>query len=301
MDREEFGPDSGPAAASLDEVKQTANSDLQYVSLQLDGQTYGGWYRQLADGRMELLALANMHCERRTESSPVEQARGMLADFIRTARPRVSKPAPQPAATTASSPVSAHPEGTLGALLYADAAAPRVAETEWIGLVRAIAARDLEAFGNLYRRTLHIVFTLATRLTGDGARAAEVAVDVFQDVWQRAAEFDNARGTVLGWVMHLTRARALALSDSRTDLPLTTDGGIAHRLSRRVDQAQPLRHALAALDVSERQALETVLGSGSSCADLASGMQKSVEAIDADIDNALAKLKRSLVAQVDAP
>jgi hypothetical protein len=41
-------------AAPLDRVKQSVHSDLQYVSLQMDGKTYGGWYRQLADGRLEL-------------------------------------------------------------------------------------------------------------------------------------------------------------------------------------------------------------------------------------------------------
>ena len=80
------------AAAPLDQLKKSVQSDLQYVSLQADGRTYGGWYRVLPDGQMELLALANMHSERRAESSPIEQARGMLADFIRTARSNAQVP-----------------------------------------------------------------------------------------------------------------------------------------------------------------------------------------------------------------
>jgi hypothetical protein len=48
---------------------------------------YGGWYRLLPDGRMELLALANMRRERRLEHTPHEQARGMLAEFIKGASP----------------------------------------------------------------------------------------------------------------------------------------------------------------------------------------------------------------------
>lgn len=60
------------------------HQDLQYVSLDIEGQTYGGWYRLLEDGRMELLALATMHSELRGERTPLEQAQGMLADFIRS-------------------------------------------------------------------------------------------------------------------------------------------------------------------------------------------------------------------------
>ncbi|MBL8266272.1 hypothetical protein [Steroidobacter sp.] len=61
---------------------------LEYVSLEIDGKTYGGWYRLLEDGRMELLALATMHSEQRAEGTPLEQAKGMLTDFIRSSTQR---------------------------------------------------------------------------------------------------------------------------------------------------------------------------------------------------------------------
>lgn len=83
-----MGSESQPASGSpapLERVRQCVESDLQYVSLQVDGATYGGWYRLLPDGQMELLALANMRTERRAEHTPLEQARGMLADFIQGA------------------------------------------------------------------------------------------------------------------------------------------------------------------------------------------------------------------------
>jgi hypothetical protein len=72
--------------ASLERVQQSTSRDLEYVSLQVDGATYGGWYRILPDGQMELLALANMIIDRRDEATPHEQARAMLAEFIRATR-----------------------------------------------------------------------------------------------------------------------------------------------------------------------------------------------------------------------
>ena len=98
-------PAPAPAPAPLEDVKHSVHSDLQYVSLQVDGRTYGGWYRVRLDGQMELLALANVHCERRYENSPVEQARGMLADFIRVARPAPKTTGPD-ADESSSAPAS---------------------------------------------------------------------------------------------------------------------------------------------------------------------------------------------------
>jgi hypothetical protein len=82
--------DGGASAAKpapLEQVRQSAEGDLQYVSLEMNGAIYGGWYSVLPDGQIELLSLAQMHRALRHETTPHEQARGMLADFIRTARP----------------------------------------------------------------------------------------------------------------------------------------------------------------------------------------------------------------------
>lgn len=71
---------------SIEEVEQTLFRELQYVSIEIGGRSYGGWYRLLADGRMELLAQANIHNEPRSQGTPIEQARGMLAEFIEQQR-----------------------------------------------------------------------------------------------------------------------------------------------------------------------------------------------------------------------
>lgn len=178
--------------APSEPVKASVHSDLQYVSIQLEGSTYGGWYRLLPDGRMELLALANMHCERRSESTPIEQAQGMLTDFVRMRRKA------QPGAAA-----------TLGALLYADSTKARVAEQDWVGLVRAVAAGDAMALRELYERAHRVVFTLLVRLTHDRSLAEQLTLDVFHDVWRRAASYDADSVSVLGWIMNHARSRAI--------------------------------------------------------------------------------------------
>lgn len=99
--------------------------------------------------------------------------------------------------------------GTLGDLLYADPAKPRVSETEWRELVAAVAAGDQLALRALFDRTHRLVFTLTLRILGNPASAEEVTLDVFHDIWRRASGYDGTGGSVLGWIMNQARSRAI--------------------------------------------------------------------------------------------
>jgi RNA polymerase sigma-70 factor, ECF subfamily len=97
---------------------------------------------------------------------------------------------------------------TLGDVLYGKCRAP-AAEQEWVALVQLIAAGDQLALHALYERAHRLVFTLIIRITANRETAEEVTVDVFHDVWRRAAHYDPANGTVLGWIMNQARSRAI--------------------------------------------------------------------------------------------
>ena len=77
---------------------------------------------------------------------------------------------------------------TLGDLLYANAATALVSEKDWGRLVQSIAAGDQSALHELYARAHRIVFTLMVRITKIGD-AEELTLDVFHDVWRRAATY----------------------------------------------------------------------------------------------------------------
>ena len=98
---------------------------------------------------------------------------------------------------------------TLGDLLYADRAKPRVTEAEWVDLVREMAAGNQLALQSLYGRTHRIVFTLIMRLVNNPETAEELTLDVFHEVWRRAGKYDASGGTVLGWIMNQARSRAI--------------------------------------------------------------------------------------------
>lgn len=93
--------------------------------------------------------------------------------------------------------------------MYADPGRQVAPESEWAALVQAVAARDQLALNDLFERTHQVVFTLIVRLVEDVEIAEELTLDVFQDVWRHAVNFDSGAGTVLGWIMNQARFRAL--------------------------------------------------------------------------------------------
>jgi RNA polymerase sigma-70 factor, ECF subfamily len=98
---------------------------------------------------------------------------------------------------------------TLGALVYEKAARSGRVESDWVQLIRQIEQGDQRALHALYDQANRIVFTLAMRITKDVQTAEELTVDVFHDVWRKAADYDPLRGPVLGWIMNQARSRAI--------------------------------------------------------------------------------------------
>lgn len=306
-------PSPATAPAPLEEVKQSVHSELQYVSILVDGSTYGGWYRVLSDGQMELLALANMHCERRHENTPIEQARGMLTDFIRVARPK-----PQANASGTDNPdkalnVPADQDDrgytTLGDLLYADKAKVRVSEKDWVGLVHAIAAGDQLALRELYDRTHHVVFTLIVRLTNSRESAEDLTLDVFHDVWRRASRYDAAGGSVVGWIMNQARSSALdqlvfergkkRINLHADNLSAMTPASGADAVSDPREQGRLLRQAVTVLTPEERQAIETAFFSELGYAEVAARTHQPLGTVKTSITSGVRKLRQALTTQVN--
>jgi RNA polymerase sigma-70 factor (ECF subfamily) len=76
-------------------------------------------------------------------------------------------------------------------------------------LVRAAADGSAEALGTLYDRHAAAVYGLARRILTRQEDAEEVVQDVFAQVWRDAPRYDPSRASVAGWIMVLTRTRAI--------------------------------------------------------------------------------------------
>ena len=89
---------------------------------------------------------------------------------------------------------------------------PRPQDVDALGdatLVARIVAGDERALMAAYDRHGDSVFGVAVRFLGDRETAAEIAQDVFLTLWRRAARFDVEAGSLLAWLMGITRHRAL--------------------------------------------------------------------------------------------
>ena len=199
---------------------------------------------------------------------------------------------------------------TLGDVLYPDKSRARISEQEWAGLVRSVARQDQLALHALYERSGRIVFTLVMRITANHETAEEVTLDVFHDVWRRAAAYDPANGTVLGWIMNQARSRALdrLRFDGRKkrsgDAGEFAERGLADDLQDSLvlkQEAQALRAALDVLTHDERQAIETAFFADMTYAEAAARLGQPVGTVKTRIRSALRKLRQVLAEGGDKP
>jgi RNA polymerase sigma-70 factor, ECF subfamily len=194
--------------------------------------------------------------------------------------------------------------GTLGAVLYANPSKALVCEADWVGLIRSVAAGDQRALHGLYERAHRAVFTLAMRIAANRETAEEVTLDVFHDVWRRASSYQEADGTVLGWIMIQARSRAIdrlrfdqrkkrAQPETGDPLPaasaVSPDDLIAFK-----QQSQALRSALDVLTPDERSAIEAAFFSELTYAEVAARLDQPLGTIKTRIRSGLHKLRQAL-------
>ena len=174
----------------------------------------------------------------------------------------------------------------------------------WTGLVRSMAAGDQMALHALYERTHRIVFTLIVRIVNSRETAEELTVDVFHEAWRRAATYDPAGGSVVGWIMNQARSRAIDrlrfeqrkkrvnTSPAAPPEPMP-ERGPDHTLDVS-EQGRLLRDALAVLTPEERQAIETAYFSEMTYAEVATRLKEPLGTIKTRVRSGLGKLRQKL-------
>lgn len=192
---------------------------------------------------------------------------------------------------------------TLGDLLYADPARKRIPESEWAALVAAIGAGDQRALHALYDRSSWATFTLIMRIVRSRETADELTLDVFHDVWRRAATYDPANGSVLGWILNQARSRAIdrhRFERRRKRVnpfegePVDAVAAGCDELIASGDRARAVRIALEGLTANERVAIETAYFSDMTYVEVAARLNAPVGTIKTRIRSALQKLRNAL-------
>ena len=193
---------------------------------------------------------------------------------------------------------------TLGHLLYADNARAVVSEKDWVGLIQSVAAGDQLALRALYEQAHRIVYTLAVRITSNRETAEEVTVDVFHDVWRRAATYDASGGSVVGWIMNQARSRAIdrlrfeqrkkrVNTSADSPAPAAVGPDPVEALDVR-EQGRLLREALSVLTPAERQTIEAAFFSELTYQEVAVRFDQPLGTVKTRIRSGLGKLRQAL-------
>ena len=76
-------------------------------------------------------------------------------------------------------------------------------------LAQRLAARDPVALDEAYARYGRVTFGFLLKTLRDRPAAEDVQQQVFLELWQRAGQYDPARGSLFTWVMLIARSRAV--------------------------------------------------------------------------------------------
>jgi RNA polymerase sigma-70 factor (ECF subfamily) len=149
----------------------------------------------------------------------------------------------------------------------ASRAEPSISNLADSDLVGRVAQGDRSAFLALYDRHAARVYALAARMLGDRASAEEVTQDSFLKLWTRARAFTPTRGTLVSWLLAITRNNALDRIRLESRRPALAEASLFDLEDGRPDLEAPgsgseearwrsLRFALAELPDGQRQVIE---------------------------------------------
>lgn len=174
-------------------------------------------------------------------------------------------------------------------------------------LTRA-ASGDEDGIAVLYERYGRAVYSLACRVLKDGADAEDVVQDVFAQVWRQARLFDPLRGSVHGWLLMMTRTRAIDRLRANRGRPWARDVATDPSLTLADYNPTPeaaavasedvarVRHALAALEPAQRAALNLAFYSGLTHAEIAEALGQPLGTVKTRIRGAMSRLRSALTA-----
>jgi RNA polymerase sigma-70 factor (ECF subfamily) len=188
-----------------------------------------------------------------------------------------------------------------------------LAQADEQDLMKAIAEADASALAVLHDRHAPVVFALCLRILRDAQEAEEVLEDVFLQLWERAAQYDPARGSVIAYLVTLARSRAAdrvrrRVRRERILRAVPADAGLDEpaapppsplQASLATERTALVRAALAALPPSQRESLELAFLDGLTHPEISERLGEPLGTVKTRIRAGLARLRAPLLALLD--
>ena len=143
-------------------------------------------------------------------------------------------------------------------------------------LMRAILSRDPAALAQLYDRYSGVAKAVILRIIQNDAEAEDLLQETYMEVWNHAANYSAEHGKPLGWIVTLSRRRALERLRQRASRPSMKERTAAEAgqlpavlLHKALDASpessgmrQTLSRIIAGLPEAQQQALELAFFKG---------------------------------------
>jgi RNA polymerase sigma-70 factor (ECF subfamily) len=176
-------------------------------------------------------------------------------------------------------------------------------DVDLVDLLRRVAARDRTAFATLYRQTNAKLHGVVARILSRGDLSGEVLQEVYVRIWEKASDFDLARGSPIAWMATIARNRALdevrrVKPMSLEDMPEGFEPAaeevdpLAYR--ERSEQLTALTNCLKTLDEEKRQIVLLAYYRGMSREALSARFHTPVPTIKTWLRRGLAQLRDCL-------
>jgi RNA polymerase sigma factor (sigma-70 family) len=204
---------------------------------------------------------------------------------------------------------AAKPSASMASTVIKPARAtePPVAEddTALRDYLGAISKHDQSALACFYDLTVSRVYSVALRIVRHVHLAEEVVSDVYMQVWRDAQRYDGTRGRVLGWLLIITRSRALDIlrrQDEAFSHPEPYDlvfepeseQKSAHDLLEAAQAGTALYEAMQSLTPLQRQLLSLAFFRGLSHSEIVERSGIPLGSVKTHIRRALTALKSKL-------
>lgn len=100
-----------------------------------------------------------------------------------------------------------------------------MAEPDLKALIEAVARGESDAFRLLYNATSSKLFGVAIRILKRSDLAEDVVQDTYLKIWDGAAGYRPGFGSPLGWMVTITRNRAIDVLRKRSESQFGDDNG----------------------------------------------------------------------------
>jgi RNA polymerase sigma-70 factor (ECF subfamily) len=180
-----------------------------------------------------------------------------------------------------------------------------------IALMLRIAQGDQRAFETLYDLFSGILFATAYRVLNNQAAAEDVVQDTFIQIWQKAPQYDPAKGKPLTWAVTLTRNRSIdrlrstqRRSRMQDDLQAESetfeqfDGRSSLDAISSAETSQRVRDAVNKLPADMREAIELAFFGSLKQSEIAERLNAPLGTIKARIRRGMTKLQNMLDSDV---